>query len=115
MNAMGRYKVVIRGSMRAALFCLPLIACLSGCNPEKEKEKEKPQELPELHAEPQKHHDEKVKTVDVKTAPFIAGKKATVFHKRDCPYATRLDSPVGFESAGDARSGGRIPCVFCNP
>jgi hypothetical protein len=58
---------------------------------------------------------QKAKSADPTTAPFVAGKRNKVFHRRHCPYAAELDSPVGFETLRDAEASGKIPCAFCKP
>ena len=101
------------------MFAMPL--CILGCASAKPKsDTDETLKLPPLHKDvasgsKQKPAKAKVKDADPNTAPFVSGKHIKVFHKRGCPYAAKLDSPVGFNSISDALTSGRIPCVFCDP
>jgi len=53
--------------------------------------------------------------MDARIAPLVGGKQSRVYHTRDCPYATSLESPVGYASVLDAERAGRIACEFCYP
>lgn len=57
----------------------------------------------------------KVKTADPRTAPFLAGKQESVYHKRHCPYASTVSLPQGFATSYDAERTGHTPCAFCSP
>ena len=57
----------------------------------------------------------KIKTADARSAPWIAGKHARVYHRRGCAYAADLESPVGYATVHDAARSGLIPCEFCKP
>ena len=57
----------------------------------------------------------KIETVPAKSAPFIAGKSAKIYHRRGCPYAANLSSTKGYSHADDAEHAGHIPCEFCRP
>ncbi|MFH0940011.1 MAG: hypothetical protein V1899_12135 [Planctomycetota bacterium] len=56
-----------------------------------------------------------IKTIDARIAPLVVGKQSRIYHARDCPYATSLESPVGYASVLDVERAGRIPCEFCAP
>jgi hypothetical protein len=106
---MGSYHAVSRLARAAAIMrsvalvtVLSLaLGCLYGC------QKSKPA------AQEQARKD--VKTLDARTAPFVSGKRNRVYHTRECRYAADVNSPVGFASALDAESTGRLPCEFCLP
>jgi hypothetical protein len=57
----------------------------------------------------------KKRIINADAAPLIAGKRNKVFHVRHCPYASNLESLIGFPSARDAEISGYLPCEFCNP
>lgn len=57
----------------------------------------------------------KVQKIDAREAQYVAGKNSKIYHCRNCEYAGKLDSPVGFMSVEDAERSGHIPCEFCRP
>ncbi len=68
-----------------------------------------------LKKEQKKPQYPKVATLEAKDAPYVAGKSSRIYHVRNCEYAGKINTLVGFASVGDAERSGHIPCEFCNP
>lgn len=48
---------------------------------------------------------------------FVASRKSDRYHYPDCRYARSInpENIVYFETAGDARNAGYVPCKVCKP